>query len=96
MINIYKITSRQKSNAKKLGVNIKPSKLKNKKIDVFNKKGKKIASIGDTRYKDYDFYRKNVGVEAANKKKSAYKKRHANNRKVRGSRGYYSDRILWS
>lgn len=93
---MYKITSRQKSNAKKLGVKIKPSSLKNKKIDVFNKKGKKIASIGDIRYKDYDFYRKNVGVKVANNRKSAYKKRHANNRKVKGSNGYYSDRILWS
>ena len=41
---MYKITSRQKDNADKLGVTIKPSTNKNKKIDVF-KNGIKIASI---------------------------------------------------
>jgi hypothetical protein len=38
--------------AKELGVTIKPSTQLHKKIDVY-KNGRKIASIGDKRYKDY-------------------------------------------
>jgi len=41
-----------KRNAKKLGVEVKPSKIGFKKLDVF-KNGEKVASIGDTRYSDY-------------------------------------------
>ena len=41
----YKITKYSKEQAKKLGVVIKPSTRKNKKIDVF-KDGNKISSIG--------------------------------------------------
>lgn len=38
----YKITSYTKSKARKIGVEVKPSKIKGKKIDVF-KGGKKVA-----------------------------------------------------
>ena len=38
--------AKARENAKRLGVTITPSKVKNKKLDVF-KDGKKIASIGD-------------------------------------------------
>ena len=40
----YKITAYTKRQAKKLGVEVKLSKTKGKKIDVF-KKGKKVASV---------------------------------------------------
>ena len=33
----YKITPKIRANAKKLGVTVKPSKSKNKKLDVFDK-----------------------------------------------------------
>ena len=49
---MYKITEYSKEQARKLGVDIKPSVKKNKKIDVI-KNGKVVASIGDKRYKDY-------------------------------------------
>jgi len=42
----YKITSYTKQQAKKLGVTVKPSTVKGKKLDVYNKKGEKVASIG--------------------------------------------------
>ena len=42
---MYKITEYSKEQAEKLGVQIKPSVKKNKKIDVI-KNGKVIASIG--------------------------------------------------
>ena len=90
----YKIPRRAFVNAKKLGVKIKPSKNKNKKIDVF-KNGKKVASIGAKGYKDYPTYRKEKGVKFADKKRKSYEARMNKNRKVKGSNGYYADRILW-
>jgi hypothetical protein len=91
---LYRIKSRQKRNAKKLGVQIKPSKLKGKKIDVF-KKGKKIASIGAKGYSDYATYIQKKGKKFADNRRSLYKKRHNRTRKKRGSNSFYADRILW-
>ena len=51
----YTIKPYSKAQAKKLGVEIKASKTKGKKIDVF-KKGIKIASVGAIGYKDYPTY----------------------------------------
>ena len=53
----YRITDYTKQQAKKLGVEVKPSKTKGKKIDVF-KKGKKVASVGAIGYKDFPTYSK--------------------------------------
>ena len=89
----YKITKYSKEQAKKLGVVIKPSTRKNKKIDVF-KDGKKISSIGAIVYMDYPNYIKKLGKEKADAKRRAYKARHAKDRVVKGSNGYYADRIL--
>ena len=52
---MYQIKSYSYKKAKELGVEIKSSTVKNKKIDVF-KDGKKIASIGDIFYSDYPTY----------------------------------------
>ena len=49
---MYRIKTGQREAAKRLGVVIRPSTSKNKKLDVF-KNGFKVASIGDLRYKDY-------------------------------------------
>ena len=48
----YTIKKYSYDKAKKLGVIIKPSTLQGKKIDVFNKKGDKLASIGALGYDD--------------------------------------------
>tara|TARA_R110000851_G_scaffold32183_1_gene86552 strand:+ start:1454 stop:1732 length:279 start_codon:yes stop_codon:yes gene_type:complete len=90
----YKIKNRQLMNAKKLGVQIKASNLKTKKLDVF-KKGKKIASIGAKGYTDYSTMLLKDKAQADNKKK-AYKSRHQKNRSVAGKPGYYADKILWN
>lgn len=74
--------------AEKLGVTVRPSTVKNKKLDVFNKDGEKIASIGDIRYSDFLQH----GDEERRKR---YKIRHQKNRNVKGSAGYYAARILW-
>ncbi len=91
----YNITAYTKGRAKKLGVSVKPSTRKGKKIDVFNKDGKKIASVGALGYKDYPTFLKTEGKEVADKRRKAYKTRHNKNRKKVGSAGYYADNLLW-
>jgi hypothetical protein len=91
----YKITQYSKTQAEKLGVTIKPSSVQGKKIDVFNKKGEKIASIGALGYSDYPTYLKDKGKDYADNRRKLYKERHESDRHVRGSAGYYADKILW-
>jgi len=90
----YKITSYTKDKANKLGVVVKPSKVKDKKIDVF-KSGKKIATIGAKGYNDYPTYLKTKGKEYADERRRLYKIRHNKDRLVKNSNGYYADRLLW-
>ena len=90
----YKITSYTKDKADKLGVVVKPSKVKDKKIDVF-KSGKKIATIGAKGYNDYPTYLKTKGKEYADERRRLYKIRHNKDRLVKNSNGYYADRLLW-
>ena len=90
----YTITSYSKNRAKALGVVIKPSTRKGKKIDVFKNK-KKVASIGAIGYGDFPTFKKTKGKEFADKRRIAYKKRHEKNRKKKGTAGYYADQILW-
>ena len=91
---MYRIKPYTKRQARKLGVTVKPSKVKGKKIDVF-KNGKQIASIGGRGYKDYATYISERGLEYANKRRKLYKQRHEKDRKVKGSNGFYADKILW-
>jgi hypothetical protein len=91
---MYKITDRQFSNALNLGVTIKPSTNKSKKIDVF-KNGKKIASIGAMGYNDFDIYLRTKGKAYADERRRLYKIRHAKDRNKIGSPGFFADRILW-
>ena len=96
---MYEITKYSYAQAKKIGVTIKPSTLKNKKIDIF-KDGKKIASVGGrkkdgTYYKDYPTYLKTEGKEKADTRRRLYKIRHNKTRLIKGSNSYYSDQILW-
>tara|TARA_Y100001972_G_C7624289_1_gene313105 strand:- start:83 stop:361 length:279 start_codon:yes stop_codon:yes gene_type:complete len=90
----YRIKPYSFKQAKKLNVEIKPSKVKGKKIDVF-KKGKKVASIGAIGYNDYPTYIQKKGKKFADKRRKLYKIRHEKDRKVKGSAGYYADQILW-
>lgn len=92
---VYRITPRQRANAERLGVVIKPSKVKGKKIDVFDKTGKKLASIGALGYADYDIYLAKTNKGFADKRRDNYKSRHEGDRHKKGSAGYYADQILW-
>ena len=77
-----------KARASALGVIVKASALKHKKLDVYSKDGKKLASIGDKRYSDF--------LQHGDKeRRRLYKVRHQKNRTVKGTPGYYADKILW-
>ena len=99
----YKIKERQIAQAKKLGYTIKPSVKKNKKVDVFDKDEKYIASIGGIRrngvpYMDYATYIEEEGKESADKKRKNYLARHAKEtKKDMGlpTPSLLSDLILW-
>lgn len=91
----YRIKPYSFRRARVLGVEIKPSTVKGKKIDVFNKKGEKLASIGAIGYGDYPTFWATKGKEFADEKRRLYKIRHEKDRKVRGTAGYYADKILW-
>ena len=73
--------------AKKLGVTIAPSKVKNKKLAVL-KNGEIVAHIGDIRYSDFLQH-------GDAERRRRYKIRHESNRHRRGSAGFYADKILW-
>jgi hypothetical protein len=90
----YKITNYTKDKANKLGVEVKVSNVKNKKIDVF-KDGKKIASVGALGYYDYPTYLKDKGKKIADERRRLYKIRHASDRLKKYSNGYYADKLLW-
>jgi hypothetical protein len=90
----YKITDYTFKQAKKLGVEVKPSTRKTKKIDVF-KDGKKIASIGGLGYSDYPTYILERGKEYATNRRRLYRIRHANNRTRKNTPGYWADKLLW-
>lgn len=91
---MYQITEYSYQQAKRLGVSIKPSTNKKKKIDVY-KDDKKIASIGAMGYGDYPTFMKTEGKEYADKKRQAYKKRHEKDRHVKGTAGFFADQLLW-
>jgi hypothetical protein len=91
---MYEITNYTKEQAKKLGVEVKPSTNKKKKIDVF-KSGEKIASVGAIGYADYPTYIKTEGKLYADKRRELYKMRHSKDRNKIGTNGFYADKLLW-
>lgn len=96
---MYRILTEQRQAAKRLGVTIRPSTLKSKKIDVY-KNGFKIASIGDIRYYDYWIYKRlekqrQVEPGTAEQRRELYKIRNAQDCAAKGTPGYYACKILW-
>jgi hypothetical protein len=95
----YNIKAYTKNQAKKIGVTVKPSGSKGKKIDVF-KKGVKVASVGAIGYKDYPTYMElekkgKVPKGTAIKRRKLYKIRHKKDRNIKNSNGFYAERLLW-
>ena len=91
---MYTITEYSRDQAKKLGVTIKPSTNKGKKIDVF-KDGEKLASVGALGMSDYPTYMKTKGQAYADERRRLYRIRHAKTMDKVGSASYYAARILW-
>ena len=89
----YRIKPGQTAAAKKLGVTIKPSTLKGKKIAVY-KAGEKVADIGAIGYSDFwTYYAADPFV--ARIKRDHYRARHKGEQNKIGSPGYYAWYILW-
>ena len=90
----YKITNYTYKQARKIGVIVKPSQNKTKKIDVF-RKGEKIASVGAYGMNDYPTYMKLKGKTYAKTKRRLYKMRHNKDRKIKWTNGWLADKLLW-
>lgn len=90
---MYKIKKYSYEQAKKLNVTIEPSKKGSKKIDVY-KKGVLLHSIGDINYFDYPTYLQ-INKPLAENRRKLYKIRHDGDRKIKGSAGWFADKILW-
>jgi len=92
---MYEIFPQQRQIATSLGVKIHPSHNYKYKIDILDWNGQYITSCGALKYNDYFLYKKEKGIEYAERRRDAYRKRHHKNLSVEGSRSYYSYRILW-
>ena len=90
----YKITKYTLDKAKKLGIEVKHSTNKTKKIDVY-RKGKKIASIGARGMNDFPTYIKKNGLGYAKTRRRLYKIRHEKDRHTKWSNGWLADKLLW-
>lgn len=91
----YTIRKYTYDRARKLGVKVRPSHNKTKKLDVLNKKGDVIASIGARGMNDYPTYMVKRGKAYASKRRRLYKMRHEKDRHERGTPGYFADKLLW-
>jgi hypothetical protein len=91
---MYKIKKYTYNKAKQLGVKIKLSTNKTKKIDVY-KNNQKIASIGANGMNDYPTYIQKNGLKYANTRRRLYKIRHNKDRHIKWSNGWLADKLLW-
>lgn len=91
---MYHITRYTLNKAKQIGVKVKPSTNKTKKIDVF-KKNKKIASVGANGMNDYPTYIKKYGKTYAKTRRRLYRIRHEKDRHTKWTNGWLADKLLW-
>jgi len=90
----YKITAYTRRRAKTLGVKVVPSANPAKKIDVF-KQGVHVASVGARGMADFPTHAARRGWDFARTRRRLYRQRHERDRHVRGSPGWYADKLLW-
>ena len=91
---MYKIKIYTYNKAKKIGVVVKPSTRKNKKIDVY-RLNQKIASVGAYGMNDFPTYIEKRGLTYAKKRRELYKQRHEKDRKKKWTNGWLADQLLW-
>ena len=98
----YAVQPYTRRRAEKLGLQVQPSKKRNKKVDVLQD-GKVVASIGDDRYNDYPTYQQmekegKVPKGTAEKRRSAYHARHGQYAKKSDGKytaGFLAGELLW-
>jgi hypothetical protein len=89
----YSISEYTRRKARAIGVTVRASTRKNKKIDVFLA-NKKVASIGDRTYDDFTtLLRKSKSL--ANERRRLYHIRHKKDSAKKGTPGYYAAKLLW-
>ena len=91
---MYSIKQYTYKKAKKLGVKVRPSTNKTKKIDVY-KHDKKIASVGANGMNDFPTYIQKRGLKYAKTRRRLYKMRHEKDRHKKWSNGWLADKLLW-
>jgi len=91
---LYTILPYTQRQARRIGVEVRPSKKKDKKIDVY-RRGEVIASVGHKDYPDYPHYLRSRGEEYADERRSLYKKRHSPHRKKEWTPSWLADQLLW-
>ena len=89
---MYEIKQYSYKKAEELGLKIRPSTRKGKKIDVY-KGDDYLTSIGSSNYKDFPTYLLENGEEYAEKRKRLYHIRHQKD--LTHFRGFLSMYILW-
>jgi hypothetical protein len=72
---MYEITPYTKTRAKQIGLEVRPSTKKGRKIDVY-KDGKYVASVGALSYSDYPTYLREEGKAVAEERRRLYHLRH--------------------
>ena len=91
---MYKITRYTYNKAKTMGVKVKPSTRKNKKIDVY-KDNKLIGSVGAYGINDFPTYIQKCGMTYAKKRRELYRMRHRKDRTKKWTNGWLADQLLW-
>ena len=87
----YTITKYTFDRAKELGYTVKPSTLKNKKIDVY-KDGNKIGSVGAIGYMDFPTWIEKKGLEYANNRRKLFHERFKNSNSLNSQ---LAKQLLW-
>ena len=90
---LYDIKDYSYARAEQIGVLIRPSEKVHKKIDVYNKFGEYICSIGAKKMSDYPTYIQSHGIEFANERRGRFYQRFNNIKE--GTPLWYSAIILW-
>ena len=92
-------SSENKKHALTLGLKTNPSGVSAHAckglVDVFDKQGKRLASIGAKGMDDYPTHIQKRGMEFAKERRRLYKIRHEKTRHRVGTPSYYADKILW-
>jgi hypothetical protein len=91
----YKIKPYTYIRAKELEVKVVPSKNPEKKISVYDMNDNYICDIGARGMGDFPTFASEKGLEYALQRRALYKTRHEKDRHIKGTPGWYADRLLW-